>query len=519
MASSDPEKVELLLTAAEAYPVLERAFLAARTEISAGFRIFDPRTALHSPEARAIGSTWFDLLVHTLRRGVAVRLVLSDFDPIARPQLHRGAWRSARMFLAAAELAGPQARLQIIPAMHSAVTGPVPRAMFWPVVRHKLAQAVDWVSGHKDGARAALLRDLPGIRALLTNPDGTPLRANTLPPPPLFPATHHQKLAVFDRTALYIGGLDLDDRRFDTPDHDRPGHETWHDVQVMVRGPVVADAHAHLAGFLDTVAGRADPLPQAPERDGLRFVRTLSRAAPTLSRIGPAPVVAEIAAAHHDLTGKARRLIYLETQYFRDRRLARTLADAARANPDLGLILILPAAPDDVAFHDADGIDARLGEFLQARALRILKRGFGHRLFIGGAAQPRRTRRKGREQLMGAPLVYIHAKLSVFDDSAAIVSSANLNGRSLRWDTEAGLVITRPDEVAALRRRAMEHWLPAGVPERFLAPETAVRAWAGLALTNARRAPEDRHGFLLPYDLRAAEDFGRAFPVLPDEMV
>lgn len=519
MSPPDAAKVQVLLTAAEAYPVLERAFLEAEAEISAGFRIFDLRTALHSPQAQAIGRTWFDLMVHTLRRGVSVRLVLSDFDPIARPELHRGAWRSARMFLAAAELAGPQARLQIVPAMHSAVSGTVPRTMFWPVVRRKLTQAVDWISGHKDGARAALLRDLPGIRALLTNPDGTPLRANTLPPPPLFPATHHQKLAVFDGRSLYIGGLDLDDRRFDTPDHDRPGHETWHDLQVMVQGPVVADAQAHLDSFLAVVAGRADPLPQAPEREGLRFVRTLSRATPSLARIGPQPVISEIAAAHHDLAATAQRLIYLETQYFRDRRLARQLADAGRANPDLGLILILPAAPDDVAFHDAEGIDARLGEFLQARALRILKRGFGHRLFIGGAAQPRRTRRKGREQLMGAPLVYIHAKLSVFDDSAAIVSSANLNGRSLKWDTEAGLVITRPGEVAALRRRAMEHWLPEGVPERFFAPETAVRAWAGLALTNARRAPEDRRGFILPYDLRAAEEFGRAFPVLPDEMV
>lgn len=520
MAPSVEERVQVLLTAAEAFPVLERAFLEAQSEITAGFRIFDLRTSLHSDAARAIGRTWFDLLLHTLRRGVSVRLVLSDFDPIARPQLHRGSWRSVRMFVAAAELAGPKARLEIVPAMHSAISGPIPRAMFWPVVRSRLMRALAWVSEQPDGGRIALLRDLPGIRALLTKPDQMPLRASALPPPMLFPATHHQKLAVFDRKRLYIGGLDLDDRRFDTPDHDRPGHETWHDLQLMVQGPVVADALAHLENFLDAVAGRSDPVAQAPDRDGFRFVRTLSRAVPAaVMRVGPAPAIAEIAQAHHALAAKAERLVYLETQYFRDRQLAQALADAGRKTPGLGLILILPAAPDDVAFHGADGVDARLGEFLQARALRILKRGFGHRLFVGGAAQPRRTSQRGREQLRGAPLVYIHAKLSVFDETAAIVSSANLNGRSLRWDTEAGLVLSQGADVAMLRRRAMAHWLPEGAPDRFFNMTTAVQSWAGLALANARRPPEQRQGFILPYDRKAAEKFGQAFPLLPDDML
>ena len=47
--------VDILVTAAEAYPALERAFLSAETEIVAGFRVFDLKTGLHSPEALAIG--------------------------------------------------------------------------------------------------------------------------------------------------------------------------------------------------------------------------------------------------------------------------------------------------------------------------------------------------------------------------------------------------------------------------------------------------------------------------------
>ena len=106
-----------------------------------------------------------------------------------------------------------------------------------------------------------------------------------------------------------------------------------------------------------------------------------------------------------------------------------------------------------------------------------------------------------------------------FDDRAAIVSSANLNGRSLRWDSEAGVVLTDPRDVGTLRQRLMAHWLPGGAGADFFDPERALDAWRRLAARNARLPPEKRRGFLLPYNLRSAEDFGRAFPLVPDEMV
>jgi phosphatidylserine/phosphatidylglycerophosphate/cardiolipin synthase-like enzyme len=513
-------QVEILVTAAEAYPALERAFLSARAEILAGFRVFDLKTRLRSPEALVIGQTWFDLVIHTLRRGVAIRIVLSDFDPVARPRLHRATWRTVRMFWAAAELAGPGARLVVVPSTHSAVAGIWPRLLFWPVVQTRLVRVSGWLRRQVAARRMAALREMPGVRRMLAAKDALP-RPRLFAVPPLFPATHHQKLAVFDGEAVYIGGLDLDERFYDTPDHQLPGHETWHDVQLMLRGPVAQDAKAHLEGFLGIIEGKIEANPPAPDRQDLRFVRTLSRRRKRAAWrfISPEPVVHEIETAHADWIRRAEGLIYIETQYFRNRRMARRLAQAAREQPGLKLILILPAAPDDVAFEGATGLDARLGEFLQAKCLRILRRGFGRRLFVGGAAQPRRTRARGRAQLKGAPLVYIHAKVSIFDDRAAIVSSANLNGRSLRWDSEAGVVLTDPRDVGTLRQRLMAHWLPGGVGADFFDPERALDAWRRLAARNARLPPEKRRGFLLPYNLRSAEDFGRAFPLVPDEMV
>ncbi len=510
--------MRVLLTASEAFPALEVEFLEARTEIWASFRVFDLDTRLHSKAARKIGKTWFDLVEHTLKRGVAIRMVITDFDPTARARMHQVTWKTVRRFLAAAELAGPKADLRVIPAMHSAQTGILPRVVFWPMILKHLMGTAKWLNHATPEVTSAALRDMPGVMPLLCRTTGGKLRPRLGGVPLLYPATHHQKLAVFDRETLYIGGLDLNDRRFDTPSHNRPGSETWHDLQLLLKGPVVAEAQEHLEGFLDSVADQSEP-PAAR-----RFLRTLSRKRPyPLAYFGPQPVLTEILSAHETLARGADDLIYLESQYFRDTGLARTLARAARQKPDLTMILVLPAAPEEVAFDGDNSLDLRYGEYLQARALRIVQRAFGHRLFIAGAAQPRNhgpsKTKLGRDRLKGAPLVYIHAKVSIFDDRTAIVSSANLNGRSLRWDTEAGVFLNNQAEVGYLRQRVMGHWLPKGAGAEFFDTKTAARAWLQLALKNARRAPEKRKGFMLPYDMKASEELGQTIGVIPEDMV
>lgn len=537
---------EILLTASEAYPAFERNVLGSQSEIWASFRIFDPSTRLRTPEARKVGETWFDLIADALRRGVSIHLALADFDPVARPSLHRGTWMSLRKLWAAAEAAGPRAApLRAVAALHPAVTGFLPRAVCWPQAASCVSRTARWLNSLEPSVRRAALRDMPGLADFLRVAEDGTVRPRRWGMPRLHPATHHQKLAVFDRQRLYIGGLDLDERRWDTPEHDRPGEETWQDLQLLIEGPVAAEAQTHLETFLEVTAGRAEPPPQK------RLLRTMSRPRPwALGGFGPEPVVHEILDAHEMLASKARRLIYLESQFFRDTRLARRLARAGRENPDLGLILILPAAPEEVAFGTVWGIDTRYGEFLQARCLRILDEAFGPRLFIGGAAQPRRRphRRSGRAEqsgpegkngpeefssedppaapaegagrglLKGAPIVYIHAKVSIFDD-AAIVSSANLNGRSMTWDTEAGVYLTNPQDVRRLRERVMLHWLPPDPDPRYLDPEQAVAMWRLLALRNARLPPDRREGFILPYDLDAAERLGQSVPGVPEAMV
>ena len=503
-----------LVTAEEAYPAFEERMLAARSHVRMGFRIFDPLTRLRSEAGLAVGRDWFDLIVDALARGVRIELALCDFDPVIASGLHRLTWRSVRILMAAAEVAGPRARLTVVAAMHPARVARVPRMILYGRIRAELRTRAEWLSDMTGSRRVRALGEMPGLARYLV-PQGDRFAPAPFAIAGLVPATHHQKLAVFDEEWLYIGGLDLDERRWDGWAHDRPGIETWHDVMTLVQGEAARDAHAHLGRFLDEVAGR-----RPPARDAGRLLRTLSkkRAVPHL-KMSPEPLLDELAQLHYRAFAEAERFVYLESQYFRDRRLARVMEGAARRNPRLTCILILPAAPEDVAFEDNRSIDARFGEHLQAHCIRKIRRAFGRRLFIGCPARPTVQLSDKRDVYARAPIIYVHAKVSVFDDRLACVSSANLNGRSLRWDTEAGVAFDAPADVRRLRRKLFEHWLPRDADPSCLAPETAAMSWAALAEENLRRHPARRLGFMLPYSTRRSESFGHDLPGVPEDMV
>ncbi|WP_254684914.1 phospholipase D family protein [Tateyamaria omphalii] len=506
--------VQILITAAETYPEMERAFLAAEREIWASYRVFDLATKLRSDEGRAIGETWFDLIVHVLRRGVRLNMVLADFDPILAPKLHCAAWTARRAFIAAGEAAGPDADLHVVNATHSGRVGIIPRMLLWPRTVREIARLARKLNAMPSHQRARRLQCSPGLRPWLKESTGGTLSARKWRPPPLVPGTHHQKIAVFDRSRLCVGGLDLDERRYDDKGHHRARDETWHDIQLMCRGAVVQEAQEHLETFLHAVAGDGD----VPQTSHLR--RTLSRRRRVEApHLGPRPLVCELADAHFNMIRQARQLIYLETQFFRDVRIADALAEAAQKTPELGLILILPGAPEDVAFDGNTGSDARFGEYQQARALDRISDGFGTRLALCSPVKPMRVAGRGRDTLCGSPIIYVHAKVSVFDDAGAIVSSANLNARSLKWDTEAGVVLDRAQDVRGMRHRVFDHWLSADADPACYDPARAVAGFRDIISRNAECAPEARTGFLVPHDRAPATEFGRPLPGVPDAMV
>ncbi|MCI5111448.1 MAG: phospholipase D-like domain-containing protein [Marivita sp.] len=488
--------VDVLITAEEAWPAFERAVLRAQSHVHGSFRVFDLRTRLRSPEARAVGHDWFDLLAHVIRRGVKVTIVVSDFDPVMATPLHELTWQTVRQGAALTEIADARAgQVRIFAALHPARAGVLPWGMLLPaVIKRKWDQM------------AGLSKDRLSRQAVLL--DRTVL-------PELRTVTHHQKLAVIDDDTLFIGGLDLNERRFDTLDHDRPARETWSDVHLMVRGkPEVAEAQLHLDSFLEVSAGR-----RAPPSLG-RIRRTIS--APRRVQfpyLSPLTVLNEIEETHIASFNTARHLIHIETQFLRSSVIADALAHAARRNPDLHLLAILPALPESLAFYEEDGLDTRFGMCLQRDAVSHVQAAFGDRALFASPVRPVMASREGLAVLAGSPMVYVHNKVLVQDDDFALIGSGNLNGRSMRWDTEAAVALSGIDTVARLRARLLNHWWFDDLPAEAMEPETLVPWWSRAIAANAVCLPENRTGFLVPYDPDNRADLAQALPGITENIV
>ena len=491
--------VEILLTAEEAYPRFEEVVASAQTDVCISMRIFDVATPLYG--STDYGETWADLIATKLAEGVRFDITLSDFDPVAKPDLHRYAWECFDRLRLAASV--HPSRMEARVHLHPAKAGGLLRVLFAPAAWAHLRKECRRLNALGPKDRAQQLEAMPGFTKLIRT--GAKLSPRYWRIPPLHPASHHQKMAIIDGETLYVGGLDLNPRRFDTKKHDQPASQTWHDAQIICEGPVACAARTHLKTFRSVTEGQ--DVTAAP---GL--IRTLSqRRSLGLPRLSPKTVLNDIEQAHFDLIEGARSFIYIETQFLRSSRVVAALCKAAQRS--VSLIIVLPAAPEEAAFGGSRGLDTRFGEYLQARAIGRLKRAFGDKLFLGSPVQPK-AREGDRDTLEKAPIVYVHAKVIVSDGERAIVSSANLNGRSMRWDTEAGIVLGSQD-ARQLFQRCTAHWFGGDAPDGLEHAQT----WRDLAEKNVATAPQERAHFIVPHDPMPGRHNGQALPSIPEEMV
>ncbi len=386
----DAEVVTPLIEGSEAFPAFEQAALEAEREILFGMRLFEADLPLVSDAARDRGyETWGALLAAKAAAGVDVRILLTDFEPILGDDLHRGAWRSLAGFVAAAEEAGGAEHLGVVACLHPGELGRIMKLLFWPALRWRLSRLGQRVQ--EQGEQE--LDDAPGLWRYI-RAKGRRARVKVFPAMRLWPATYHQKMATFDGKRAIVGGIDLAGRMYDTPEHAEDADDTWHDVSLLVEGPVASAARRHLVAEWNAnvpqfnarvtrmgapfgpMAKPAAPLPRPDEplrqSPALTFLRTRSRRSRSPFAFGPKPDIVEIEQATLDEISRAERLIYLESQYLRSPVIAEALARRGREQKAARLIVVLPAAPDDIAFRGNSGADAKHGEWLQVRALRTI---------------------------------------------------------------------------------------------------------------------------------------------------
>ncbi|MFZ7091572.1 phospholipase D family protein [Primorskyibacter sp. 2E233] len=489
-----------LITAAQGFPALERLAAMAKDELILSFRILDPETRLREQALTERGlETWADLIAFLSRRGVKIRMLLADFDPLFTSDLHRKAWASASGF---ADVV--QGDAQILCAPHGQRAG----AVWKTLMRGKVASAM------------SQLRQEEPTRL-------TPVQREVLVKGPVLrPATIHQKFAIADGKACIIGGLDVDERRYDTAEHDRPPEDTWHDISVQVQDDDFAGAlrghfaecwNAALDCGVTSLAQRADRFDtsiRSQSRSDLRLVRTFSAPCPGAMRLAPNPSVTDHEKTLIRLFSEAKDFVYIETQFLRHAPLVDALCAAAASAPKLQLVAIMPAAPERVMFDGDHGWDARHAHGLQIKALDRLRASFEGRIALLTPAQPRPAP-EGAPKMHGAGPVYLHSKLTLVDGLHCMIGSANLNGRSMRWDSEASVLIRNAEFASDLMTMLAGYWLGDKAKDH---PLTSARTWSAVAESDAKRAPDDRRSYLLPFPLKTGRKFSRFLPLLPDDM-
>ena len=265
-------------------------------------------------------------------------------------------------------------------------------------------------------------------------------------------ASHHQKVVVIDDTVAFVGGLDFAQCRWDSSRH--PAHHSdrllqnqqpcrpFHDVQLMVKGPV-ARALGDLARHRwQTATGRAiPPSPVRPLNDvwppdlkpDLSGVSVaIARTFPTLE---DRPAVGEVEALFLDSLKKARRHIYIETQYLTSRTISDCLV--TRLKDPKGPEIVMVLHPNSDGWLEQHTMDVLRGRVLE----RLRSADRFHRLSLYYPKIP---------DLHGQ-CISMHSKVCIIDDELVRVGSANLSNRSMGFDTECDLGIEAAGNPAVRR--------------------------------------------------------------------
>jgi phosphatidylserine/phosphatidylglycerophosphate/cardiolipin synthase-like enzyme len=276
------------------------------------------------------------------------------------------------------------------------------------------------------------------------------------------PGSNHQKVVVVskgDVLTAFVGGIDLEDNRYDAAPHDRLKYKGerwgWHDMVVRLRGPATERVWRILAGrwaeamTLPRKRYLRDPLhlvplnpgsfagpppepePQAPVAAAGTSVRVLRSLAPRkFESLLPGRSIDWDALPHsgyqqvyETLTtaiDAAQRYVYIEDQYLGEElggRKRYELYPQLRAAAARGVKLIFVGSgtrdPDDPGFHPRP-INRTVNRDLRTKIIEQLDG--AHRADVAVYRIEHAT---------------VHAKLVLIDDAFACIGSANMFSRSM----------------------------------------------------------------------------------------
>lgn len=286
--------------------------------------------------------------------------------------------------------------------------------------------------------------------------------------------SHHQKVVAIDDKLAFAGGLDLTNKRWDSPQHapddprrtfhDKP-YPPFHDAMIAVddeAGRKLAELarsrwQAATGRTLKPVQTRGDPWPEelAVEIENVD-VSISCTLPPTDGKEG----VHHIEALYLDMIARARDYIYIENQYFTSDKVGKALL--ARLGDPGGPEIIV-----NTRLLSHGWLEENTMHVLRTRLVRELRAADKHGRF--------RAYYPHVEGLCEGTCLDLHSKVLIVDDEWMRIGSSNISNRSMGVDTECDVTVEargRPDVAKAIRayrdRLLAEH---AGVEQEALERE------------------------------------------------
>ncbi len=275
--------------------------------------------------------------------------------------------------------------------------------------------------------------------------------------------SYHQKTVVVDGRVGFCGGMNMRENDWDSCTHRlfdarrcgflRPGehrgrvegcelpadHIPRHDFMARIEGPAVEHLERNFqqrwnhmidceARWSEQATEVADPPAQAPIAGGVQVqvVRTM-----------PEPFAERgILDVHLRALRAARRLIYIEDQYFRSTHVSDAIADTVRSFPGVHVVAVTVRSQAD---------DLLAGGWARESFDRIRRRLPDFRLYV---LMVQGIDCAGQRHLIE---VDNHAKLMIVDDLFMTVGSANINDRAFEYEGEINLAVVDAEQIKRTR--------------------------------------------------------------------
>lgn len=254
--------------------------------------------------------------------------------------------------------------------------------------------------------------------------------------------SHHQKIIVVDDQIAFSGGMDLARQRWDERQHlphdplrnDANGpYGPFHDVQLLMNGPIVRHFSelvrlrwANATGYKAAEPDYCDSSQAWPSQFQPHLKNFTAAIARTIPHTETLPEVNEIHELYLDLIKSARKLIYIENQYFSSKELAQALNAALKAQPSLQALLISSYDPQGI--FESEAMWANRIDFK-----RMAEEGVADRIRFASSGIITEGTKKCFKR--------IHSKIIIVDDRYCLIGSANLTNRSMALDTECDVIL------------------------------------------------------------------------------